>query len=157
MGYRLNSPSLIPGSASFLFCTTSSQSLGPAHPPTQSILGAHSLRVKWQGHEADYSSPSSAEVKKSGAIPPLPHMSSLDNFTLYHFYKAEKNCIKNTFITQSLYCGKQQRQYLNMYIGTSVLREFIKFLHMLILMDTHPIQKLLKCITTSQFQHDTKA
>jgi hypothetical protein len=28
--------------------------------------------VKWQGHEADHSTPSSAEVKNGGAIPPLP-------------------------------------------------------------------------------------
>jgi hypothetical protein len=49
---------------------------------------------RWLGHEADYSPPSSAEVKNGGAIPPLPHASSLstwinslikyrDNFTFY--------------------------------------------------------------------------
>jgi hypothetical protein len=51
--------------------------------------------VKRQGHEADHSSPSSAEVKNGGAIPPLPHMSSLyfvsfikqrDNCTLRYLY-----------------------------------------------------------------------
>jgi hypothetical protein len=35
--------------------------------------------VKWQGREADHSPPSSAEVKKGGAIPPLTHMSSWHN------------------------------------------------------------------------------
>jgi hypothetical protein len=30
--------------------------------------------VKWQGREADHLPPSSAEVKKGGAIPPLLHM-----------------------------------------------------------------------------------
>jgi hypothetical protein len=33
------------------------------------------IKVMWQGRKADHSSPSSAEVKKVGAIPPLPHMS----------------------------------------------------------------------------------
>jgi hypothetical protein len=32
--------------------------------------------VKRQGREADHSSQSSADVKKSGGIPPVPHMSS---------------------------------------------------------------------------------
>jgi hypothetical protein len=35
--------------------------------------------VKCQGHEADHSPPSSAEVKKGGATPPLPHMSLWHN------------------------------------------------------------------------------
>jgi hypothetical protein len=30
--------------------------------------------VKWPGHEADHSPPSSAEVKNGGAIPTLTHM-----------------------------------------------------------------------------------
>jgi hypothetical protein len=50
--------------------------LGPTHPPIQWVLGALSLGVKQQGREADHSPPSSAEVEKGGAIPPLPHMSS---------------------------------------------------------------------------------
>jgi hypothetical protein len=32
--------------------------------------------VKWQGREADHTSPSSAEVKKVKAILPRPYMSS---------------------------------------------------------------------------------
>jgi hypothetical protein len=39
--------------------------------------GALSRGVKRQGREADHSPPSSAEVKKCGAIPPHPHRSSL--------------------------------------------------------------------------------
>jgi hypothetical protein len=30
--------------------------------------------VKWAGHEADYSPPSRAEVKKVGDVPPLCHV-----------------------------------------------------------------------------------
>jgi hypothetical protein len=32
------------------------------------------MGTKGWGHEADHSSPSSAEVKNGGAIPPLPHV-----------------------------------------------------------------------------------
>jgi hypothetical protein len=35
-----------------------------------------SSRVKWPGRENDHSPPSSSEVKKSGAIPSLPYMTS---------------------------------------------------------------------------------
>jgi hypothetical protein len=48
----------------FIFTTTSRMALGPAQPPIQWILGALSLGVKWPGHEADHSPPSSAEVKE---------------------------------------------------------------------------------------------
>jgi hypothetical protein len=45
--------------------------------------------VKWPGHEADHSPPSSAEVKECGALPPLPQFVFIawclakprDNFT----------------------------------------------------------------------------
>jgi hypothetical protein len=57
----------------FLFSTASRLTLGPTHPPIQWVLGALSLGEKGQGHEADHSPPSSAEVKKGGATPPLPH------------------------------------------------------------------------------------
>jgi hypothetical protein len=50
--------------------------LGPTHPPIQWVQGAVSLRVKQKGCEADYSPPSSAEVKNNGTIPLLPYMSS---------------------------------------------------------------------------------
>jgi hypothetical protein len=39
-------------------------------------LGALSPGVKWPAREADQSPPCSAELKKGGAIPPLPRMSS---------------------------------------------------------------------------------
>jgi hypothetical protein len=56
----------------FLFFAASRPALGP---PSQWVLGALSPGVKWQGHGADYLSPSNTEFKSVGAIPPLPHMS----------------------------------------------------------------------------------
>jgi hypothetical protein len=41
----------------------------------QWVPGALPPRVKLQGREIDHSPSSSADVKKGGAIPPLPHMS----------------------------------------------------------------------------------
>jgi hypothetical protein len=40
-------------------------------PLIQWVLGGLALWVKWLGHEADNSTPSSAKVKNGGAIPPL--------------------------------------------------------------------------------------
>jgi hypothetical protein len=39
-------------------------------------LRALSPGIKWPGHEADNSPPSSAEVENGGALPPLPYMPS---------------------------------------------------------------------------------
>jgi hypothetical protein len=60
----------------FVFSTTSRLVLRPTQPPIQWALGAPSMGVKWQGHEADHSPPSSAEVKNGGVIPPFSHMPS---------------------------------------------------------------------------------
>jgi hypothetical protein len=58
-GYGLDGPGSIPGRGkTFLFSTASRPTLGPTQPP------------------AGHSPPSSAEVKKGGATPSLPHMSS---------------------------------------------------------------------------------
>jgi len=46
------------------FLCVISSTLGPTPPPIQWVTGALSLRVKWPGHEADISPPSSAEVKE---------------------------------------------------------------------------------------------
>jgi hypothetical protein len=48
----------------FLFDTMSRPALGPTEPPIQWVLGTLSLGVKGPGREADYSPPSSAEVKE---------------------------------------------------------------------------------------------
>jgi hypothetical protein len=39
--------------------------------------------VKWQGHDANHSSPSSAKVTNGGAIPPLPSFFMVWSFTFY--------------------------------------------------------------------------
>jgi hypothetical protein len=49
----------------FNFSTMSKLALGPIHPTIQWILGALSPGVKWLGHEAYYSSPSSAKIKNA--------------------------------------------------------------------------------------------
>jgi hypothetical protein len=47
------------------------------------VSGALSPGIKQQGRESDYSPPSTAEVKKGGATPPLPHtLSSRHNSEL---------------------------------------------------------------------------
>jgi hypothetical protein len=55
------------------FSTEFTPTLGFSQPPIHWILGP----LSWPGREADHSPPSSAEVKNGGAIPPLPHTSSL--------------------------------------------------------------------------------
>jgi hypothetical protein len=76
----------------FLLSTTSIPVLGPTQPPIQWVLGSLSLGAKKPGHEADNTSPTSAEVKKGGSIHPLactsPWRSAQlvkhrDNFTLF--------------------------------------------------------------------------
>jgi hypothetical protein len=48
----------------FLFTTAFRTALGSTQPSIQWVPGALSLGVKWLGHEAGYSPPSSAEVKE---------------------------------------------------------------------------------------------
>jgi hypothetical protein len=60
----------------FLFSTASRPTLGPTQPSIPLVPRALSPGVKQQEREADHSPPSSAEVKKGGAIPVFPHMSS---------------------------------------------------------------------------------
>jgi len=59
-----------------LFATTSILALRPTQPPIQWVTGAISPWVKRPGREADHSSPSTVEIKMSGAILSVPHMSS---------------------------------------------------------------------------------
>jgi hypothetical protein len=48
----------------FLFTTMSRMALGPTQSPIQWVLGALSMEVKWQVHEADHSPPSSVDIKE---------------------------------------------------------------------------------------------
>jgi hypothetical protein len=59
-----------------LFSTASRPTLGATQTPIQWVPWAFLQGVKRPGREADHSSPSSAEIKNFGAIPPLPNMSS---------------------------------------------------------------------------------
>jgi hypothetical protein len=61
---------------SFLYSAASRSTLEPTQPHIQWALGTIFPRVKLPEREADHSPPSSAEVKNSGAITPLPHTSS---------------------------------------------------------------------------------
>jgi hypothetical protein len=70
-GYGLDGWNSIPGKGKIFFSTPSMQALGPTQPPMQWVPG-----VKRPGHEADHSSPCTAEVKNGGAIRPLLHTSS---------------------------------------------------------------------------------
>jgi hypothetical protein len=71
LGYGLDSQGTIPGrSKVFFFFIASRLALRPG------TKGLFLLGVEWQGHEADHSPPSSAEVKNGGAIPPFLHMLS---------------------------------------------------------------------------------
>jgi hypothetical protein len=69
-GYRLDGPSSIPGSARFF---SPPQCPGPGQlwgPPSLRPKRGTGGRVKRHGHVVDHSPPSSAGVKKSGALPP---------------------------------------------------------------------------------------
>jgi hypothetical protein len=52
------------GAGVFLFTTMSRMALEPTQLPIQGVQEAFSLGVKWPGHEADHSPPSSAKVKE---------------------------------------------------------------------------------------------
>jgi hypothetical protein len=69
MGYEMNGQNSIPGSGKRFFSV-------PQRPdrllrPNQWVQRAIFLGVKCPGREADYSHPSSAEVKNDGAVPPF--------------------------------------------------------------------------------------
>jgi hypothetical protein len=59
-----------------LYYTASRLALGLTQPPIQCVPEAFSLGIYRQGHKADHSPPSSAEVKNGLAMLPLPHTSS---------------------------------------------------------------------------------
>jgi hypothetical protein len=58
----------------FLFATTSRLALRSTQPPIQWVTGAVALVVKWPGCEADYSPPSSAEVKNAWSYTATPQI-----------------------------------------------------------------------------------
>jgi hypothetical protein len=64
------------GQELFIYSTASNLAFGPAKLPIQWAPGAVSPEVMRLDREADYSPPSSVEVKNGEAIPLLPHTSS---------------------------------------------------------------------------------
>jgi len=79
----------------FLFYNASRPALRSTELPIQWIVGAISLAVKWPGNEADYSHPSSAEVKEWVELylhsPNRPswrgsQLNHRDNFTFPYIY-----------------------------------------------------------------------
>jgi hypothetical protein len=75
-GYGLDGPGSIPGSTRFSLLLGVQTDSG-AHPVCYAMrTEGFSPGVRWQGGEAVHSPPSSTEVKKFGAIPPLPHIPS---------------------------------------------------------------------------------
>jgi hypothetical protein len=62
--------------SSLFISITSTPILKATKPPVQWISGIISQAVKWAGHEFDNKPPSSSEVKKDGALPPLSHTPS---------------------------------------------------------------------------------
>jgi hypothetical protein len=74
IGYRLDGWGSVPGRGKRFFCTSSVETGSGVHP-SSSPVGGLSPVVKQLGHEADYSPPSSVEVKNGDAILPLPRTS----------------------------------------------------------------------------------
>jgi hypothetical protein len=59
----------------FIYSIASRPARGPNWPPIQWEQGTISLGIERQGREASLSPPSSFDVKKDGATPPLSHIS----------------------------------------------------------------------------------
>jgi hypothetical protein len=73
-GYRLDGRGSVPGRGTDFSILHSAHTGSGSHPASYPMgTGALFLGIKRPGTEADHSPPSSAEVKKAGAIPPLPH------------------------------------------------------------------------------------
>jgi hypothetical protein len=62
-----------------LFSVNSRPAVGPTQSIIQKVPGALSPGLKRAGRETEHSPLSSVEIKKGGAMPPLPHMSSRHN------------------------------------------------------------------------------
>jgi hypothetical protein len=75
-GLRLDGQDLIAGTGKTVFSTASRPALGSTQADIQCVLGAQS------GRGVKLRSPSSAEVKNGGAIPPRPHTCSWSGASL---------------------------------------------------------------------------
>jgi hypothetical protein len=57
------------------FATISRPALRPTQPPMKLVVGALSLGIKWSGHGAHHSPPSSAKVKNAQSCVSSPNAS----------------------------------------------------------------------------------
>jgi hypothetical protein len=79
--------------------------LDPTQPRIQWVPGILSLGVKWPGREADYSPPSSAEVKNAWSYTSTPQyvfmawclVKHRDNFT-FTFYLYRLKCSRSSLL-----------------------------------------------------------
>jgi hypothetical protein len=113
MGYGLDSTGSIPKCANFHLSHLQHQDqFGvPTQPPSQEIPVAFSLGLERQERAADYSAPSSAKVKKSRAITPLPDVSSWHG---PYLLKHKENCAFYPLFTMhfvTLCCFRQEIQF----------------------------------------------
>jgi hypothetical protein len=77
MGYGLDGQGSIASKSKIFLFTACRPALELTQPPFQWVPGPLSPWLKQFGHEADHSSPFTVKVKNDGAIPALPHISSL--------------------------------------------------------------------------------
>jgi hypothetical protein len=77
VGRRRGRSSSTCGGKNFLLSMSSGPALGPAQPPIQWVPVALSPGIKRQGHEADHSLPTSADVKKTWVYTSTSHTPSL--------------------------------------------------------------------------------
>jgi hypothetical protein len=81
------------GARDIFFSTVSKPALRPTEPPIPWVPGVLSTGTKWQKGEA------SADVKDGGAIPPLPHPSSLRDAgtTLFLLTRLDRNILYRAY------------------------------------------------------------
>jgi hypothetical protein len=79
MDYELDSQGLVPGRGKRVFFAVLRLTLGHTQPHIQWVRGGGGgpVGLKWLGHECNHLPSWGAEIKNGGAIPSLPHMSSL--------------------------------------------------------------------------------
>jgi hypothetical protein len=104
----------------FLFTTASRTALGPTKPPIQWVPGALSLGVKRPGREADYSPPSTAEVKNAWSYTSTPQyvfmawclVKQRDNFTFTFFQvTASHETFPSKFCVRHISCLSARSTY----------------------------------------------
>jgi hypothetical protein len=78
------------------FTTMSRPTLRPIHPPIQWEPGPLSIEVKWLGHEADLSPPTSVEVKNTW------NYTSITPYMVWYLLKHRDN-FNSTFLPISFY------------------------------------------------------